>query len=149
MWPIICISAVLISFIWLGVYEDVRETSNSGPSPIINIKKERETEEETKEILRKLEKDSVCLQKLKLINLLNQTCAEPLPACITPEIKRKKLQKENKSIMEKNVIVMMQKCNVPNSYLAKYNLIFPIIAFLPFFAFCFWKGNVFMIFIIA
>ncbi len=99
MWPIICICAVLISFIWLGVYEDVRETANSGPSPIINIKKERETEEETKEILLKLEKDSVCLQKLKLINLLNQTCAEPLPACITPEIKRKKLQKENKSYL--------------------------------------------------
>lgn len=40
-----------------GVYDDTRETANSGPSPIINIKKERETEEETKEILRKLEKD--------------------------------------------------------------------------------------------
>ncbi|XP_056585520.1 DNA-directed RNA polymerase III subunit RPC4 [Triplophysa dalaica] len=42
-----------------GVYDDVRETANSGPSPIINIKKERETEEETKEILRKLEKDDL------------------------------------------------------------------------------------------
>ncbi|KAA0713635.1 DNA-directed RNA polymerase III subunit RPC4 [Triplophysa tibetana] len=42
-----------------GVYDDVRETANSGPSPIINIKKERETEEETKEILRKLEKDNL------------------------------------------------------------------------------------------
>lgn len=41
-----------------GVYDDTRETANSGPSPIINIKKERETEEETKEILRKLEKDN-------------------------------------------------------------------------------------------
>ncbi|KAI7797484.1 DNA-directed RNA polymerase III subunit RPC4 [Triplophysa rosa] len=42
-----------------GIYDDVRETANSGPSPIINIKKERETEEETKEILRKLEKDNL------------------------------------------------------------------------------------------
>ncbi|XP_055023811.2 DNA-directed RNA polymerase III subunit RPC4 [Misgurnus anguillicaudatus] len=41
-----------------GVYDDAKETPNSGPSPIINIKKERETEEETKEILRKLEKDN-------------------------------------------------------------------------------------------
>ncbi|ROI74408.1 DNA-directed RNA polymerase III subunit RPC4 [Anabarilius grahami] len=41
-----------------GVYDDTRETANTGPSPIINIKKERETEEETKEILRKLEKDN-------------------------------------------------------------------------------------------
>uniref|UniRef100_A0A671TDJ7 Polymerase (RNA) III (DNA directed) polypeptide D n=1 Tax=Sinocyclocheilus anshuiensis TaxID=1608454 RepID=A0A671TDJ7_9TELE len=41
-----------------GVYDDTKETANSGPSPIINIKKERETEEETKEILRKLEKDN-------------------------------------------------------------------------------------------
>ncbi|XP_031425895.1 DNA-directed RNA polymerase III subunit RPC4 [Clupea harengus] len=40
-------------------FDDARETPNSGPSPIINIKKEkRETEEETKEILRKLEKDN-------------------------------------------------------------------------------------------
>ncbi|KAK1787048.1 hypothetical protein P4O66_017427 [Electrophorus voltai] len=42
-----------------GVYDDTRDTPNSGPSPIINIKKEkRETEEETKEILRKLERDN-------------------------------------------------------------------------------------------
>lgn len=45
---------------WLGVYDDARETPNSAPCPIINIKKEyRETEEETKEILRKLERDNV------------------------------------------------------------------------------------------
>ncbi|XP_028852332.1 DNA-directed RNA polymerase III subunit RPC4 [Denticeps clupeoides] len=42
-----------------GAYDDARETPNSGPSPIINIKKEkRETEEETKEILRQLERDN-------------------------------------------------------------------------------------------
>ncbi|KAK7146565.1 hypothetical protein R3I93_014116 [Phoxinus phoxinus] len=41
-----------------GLYDDTRETANTGPSPIINIKKEKETEEETKEILRKLEKDN-------------------------------------------------------------------------------------------
>lgn len=48
-----------------GIYDDAKETPNSGPSPIINIKKERETEEETKEILRKLEKDNVCVQQKK------------------------------------------------------------------------------------
>ncbi|KAG1949186.1 DNA-directed RNA polymerase III subunit RPC4 [Pimephales promelas] len=41
-----------------GLYDDTRESANTGPSPIINIKKEKETEEETKEILRKLEKDN-------------------------------------------------------------------------------------------
>ncbi|XP_076846334.1 DNA-directed RNA polymerase III subunit RPC4 [Brachyhypopomus gauderio] len=42
-----------------SMYDDARDTPNSGPSPIINIKKEkRETEEETKEILRKLERDN-------------------------------------------------------------------------------------------
>ncbi|KAJ0019457.1 hypothetical protein NQD34_007026 [Periophthalmus magnuspinnatus] len=42
-----------------GVYESERDAPSMGPSPIINIKKEyRETEEETKEILRKLERDN-------------------------------------------------------------------------------------------
>ncbi|XP_062855414.1 DNA-directed RNA polymerase III subunit RPC4 [Trichomycterus rosablanca] len=42
-----------------GVYEDARDTTTNAPCPIINIKKEkRETEEETKEILRKLERDT-------------------------------------------------------------------------------------------
>ncbi|XP_047448069.1 DNA-directed RNA polymerase III subunit RPC4 [Mugil cephalus] len=40
-------------------YESERDAPSVGPSPIINIKKEkRETEEETKEILRKLERDN-------------------------------------------------------------------------------------------
>ncbi|XP_077417942.1 DNA-directed RNA polymerase III subunit RPC4 [Vanacampus margaritifer] len=39
-------------------YESERDAPSTGPSPIINIKKEkRETEEETKEILRKLNQD--------------------------------------------------------------------------------------------
>lgn len=43
-----------------GGYENERDAPSVGPSPIINIKKEkRETEEETKEILRKLERDNV------------------------------------------------------------------------------------------
>lgn len=43
-----------------GAYESERDAPSTGPSPIINIKKEnRETEEETKEILRKLERDNV------------------------------------------------------------------------------------------
>lgn len=43
-----------------GAYEDTRDTPNNAPCPIINIKKEkRETEEETKEILRKLDRDDV------------------------------------------------------------------------------------------
>ncbi|MBN3300185.1 RPC4 polymerase, partial [Amia calva] len=42
-----------------GGWESERDTPNTGPSPIINIKKEkRETEEETKEILRMLERDN-------------------------------------------------------------------------------------------
>lgn len=41
-------------------YENERDAPSVGPSPIINIKKEkRETEEETKEILRNLERDNV------------------------------------------------------------------------------------------
>ncbi|XP_051277698.1 DNA-directed RNA polymerase III subunit RPC4 [Dicentrarchus labrax] len=40
-------------------YENERDAPSVGPSPIINIKKEkRETEEETKEILRSLERDN-------------------------------------------------------------------------------------------
>ncbi|XP_031676064.1 DNA-directed RNA polymerase III subunit RPC4-like [Oncorhynchus kisutch] len=42
-----------------GGYEGERDAPSVGPSPIINIKKEkRETEEETKEILRALERDN-------------------------------------------------------------------------------------------
>ncbi|KAF7655875.1 hypothetical protein LDENG_00049200 [Lucifuga dentata] len=42
-----------------GSYESEKDAPSVGPSPIINIKKEnRETEEETKEILRKLERDN-------------------------------------------------------------------------------------------
>ncbi|KAJ8379966.1 hypothetical protein SKAU_G00007440 [Synaphobranchus kaupii] len=42
-----------------GAWEGEKDTPNVGPSPIINIKKEkRETEEETKEILRMLERDN-------------------------------------------------------------------------------------------
>lgn len=58
----------------IGGYESERDAPNTGPSPIINIKKEkRETEEETKEILRKLERDNVSLsdqQKLPLNSTL-------------------------------------------------------------------------------
>lgn len=43
-----------------GAFENEKDAPSMGPSPIINIKKEkRETEEETKEILRKLERDNV------------------------------------------------------------------------------------------
>jgi len=43
-----------------GGYESEKDAPSAGPSPIINIKKEkRETEEETKEILRNLERDNV------------------------------------------------------------------------------------------
>ncbi|XP_003974530.1 DNA-directed RNA polymerase III subunit RPC4 [Takifugu rubripes] len=42
-----------------SAYENEKDAPSMGPSPIINIKKEkRETEEETKEILRKLERDN-------------------------------------------------------------------------------------------
>lgn len=43
-----------------GGYEAQSDAPVMGPTPIINIKKEkRETEEETKEILRSLERDNV------------------------------------------------------------------------------------------
>lgn len=56
-----------LAFKWIpvshtGGYENEREAPSAGPLPIINIKKEkRETEEETKEILRSLERDNVSL----------------------------------------------------------------------------------------
>lgn len=50
-----------------GVYDDARDTPNSAPCPIINIKKEkRETDEETKEILRKLDRDDVSVRGLRI-----------------------------------------------------------------------------------
>ena len=52
-----------------GTYETERDAPAVGPSPIINIKKEkRETEEETKEILRKLERDNVSPSLGELLN---------------------------------------------------------------------------------
>lgn len=49
-----------IFLIYTGGFESERDAPSMGPSPIINIKKEkRETEEETKEILRSLERDNV------------------------------------------------------------------------------------------
>lgn len=49
-----------LSLFHTGGYENERDAPSDGPSPIINIKKEkRETEEETKEILRNLERDNV------------------------------------------------------------------------------------------
>lgn len=50
----------LILVLNTGGYESERDAPSMGPSPIINIKKEkRETEEETKEILRSLDRDNV------------------------------------------------------------------------------------------
>lgn len=49
-----------LSVLHTAGYENERDAPSVGPSPIINIKKEkRETEEETKEILRNLERDNV------------------------------------------------------------------------------------------
>lgn len=54
-----------------GGYENERDAPSDAPSPIINIKKEkRETEEETKEILRNLERDNVSHNPLMLIRLI-------------------------------------------------------------------------------
>lgn len=58
-----------------GVYESERDAPSMGPSPIINIKKEyRETEEETKEILRKLERDNV---SVLIINITTYQILHP------------------------------------------------------------------------
>lgn len=57
----ICVStSEFLPVLQSGGYEGERDAPSVGPSPIINIKKEkRETEEETKEILRNLERDNV------------------------------------------------------------------------------------------
>uniref|UniRef100_A0A671TD82 Polymerase (RNA) III (DNA directed) polypeptide D n=1 Tax=Sinocyclocheilus anshuiensis TaxID=1608454 RepID=A0A671TD82_9TELE len=60
------------------------ETANSGPSPIINIKKERETEEETKEILRKLEKD----------NEKEESCPVQLPLAVSGWVFKEEFSEE-------------------------------------------------------
>lgn len=65
-----------------AILDDARETPNSGPCPIINIKKEkRESEEETKEILRSLERDNF-LDDPHLRNDLN-SCPVQLPLSVS------------------------------------------------------------------
>lgn len=64
------------------MYDDARDTPNSGPTPIINIKKEkRETEEETKEILRKLERDNVMLNTVPYGRSSAQTMYSTVQKC--------------------------------------------------------------------
>lgn len=78
-----------------GVYDDARETANSGPTPIINIKKERETEEETKEILRKLEKDNF----LDDPHLRGErgSCPVQLPLAVSGWVFKEEFSEESKS----------------------------------------------------
>ncbi|KAG7480678.1 hypothetical protein MATL_G00058860 [Megalops atlanticus] len=65
-----------------GTWDGERDTPNMGPSPIINIKKEkRETEEETKEILRKLERDNF-LDDPHLQNEM-RSCPVQLPLAVS------------------------------------------------------------------
>ncbi|XP_048834428.1 DNA-directed RNA polymerase III subunit RPC4 [Brienomyrus brachyistius] len=65
-----------------GTWDGQRDTPTMGPSPIINIKKEkRETEEETKEILRMLDKDNF-LDDPRLHNDL-RSCPVQLPLAVS------------------------------------------------------------------
>lgn len=65
-----------------GVYESERDAPSMGPSPIINIKKEyRETEEETKEILRKLERDNFIDDPF--LRSEQQSCPVQLPLAVS------------------------------------------------------------------
>ncbi|KAI4890145.1 hypothetical protein NFI96_020032 [Prochilodus magdalenae] len=78
-----------------GVYDDARETPNSGPSPIINIKKEnRETEEETKEILRKLERDNF-LDDPHLRSEA-QSCPVQLPLAVSGWVFKEEFEEDTK-----------------------------------------------------
>ncbi|KAM3610172.1 uncharacterized protein V6R79_000044 [Siganus canaliculatus] len=65
-----------------GGYESERDAPSVGPSPIINIKKEkRETEEETKEILRNLERDNFIDDPF--LRSEQRSCPVQLPLAIT------------------------------------------------------------------
>ncbi|KAJ8263211.1 hypothetical protein COCON_G00156680 [Conger conger] len=65
-----------------GTYDGDKDTPAVGPSPIINIKKEkRETEEETKEILRMLERDNF-LDDPRLRSEL-RSCPVQLPLAVS------------------------------------------------------------------
>lgn len=76
-----------------GVYEDTRDTPNSAPCPIINIKKEyRETEEETKEILRKLERDNF-VDDPQLKNEASY-CPVQLPLAVSGWVFREELEED-------------------------------------------------------
>ncbi|XP_051524668.1 DNA-directed RNA polymerase III subunit RPC4-like [Myxocyprinus asiaticus] len=79
-----------------GIYDDTKETPNSGPSPIINIKKERETEEETKEILRKLERDKF----LDDPHLRGErgSCPVQLPLAVSGWVFKEEFSEETKDI---------------------------------------------------
>ncbi|MBN3292124.1 RPC4 polymerase, partial [Polypterus senegalus] len=65
-----------------GEWDSTKDVPNMGPSPIINIKKEkRETEEETKEILRMLERDNF-LDDPRLHNDI-RSCPVQLPLAVS------------------------------------------------------------------
>nr|XP_006625860.1 PREDICTED: DNA-directed RNA polymerase III subunit RPC4 [Lepisosteus oculatus]XP_015202072.1 PREDICTED: DNA-directed RNA polymerase III subunit RPC4 [Lepisosteus oculatus] len=77
-----------------GGWENERDTPTVGPSPIINIKKEkRETEEETKEILRMLERDNF-LDDPRLCSDL-RSCPVQLPLAISGWVFKEESNEEN------------------------------------------------------
>ncbi|KAM8865060.1 DNA-directed RNA polymerase III subunit RPC4 [Synchiropus picturatus] len=93
-------------------YESEREVTSMAPSPIINIKKEkRETEEETKEILRNLERDNFIDDPF--LRSEQSSCPVQLPLAVsgwgfaeefTPRVKIEKLE-EDCDIMDSGVEV--------------------------------------------
>lgn len=85
-----------------GGYENEREAPSAGPLPIINIKKEkRETEEETKEILRSLERDNVSPHGCQSVSwsrfLFRIVCEHNFPVAFLQFIDDPFLRSEQKS----------------------------------------------------
>ncbi|XP_060787171.1 DNA-directed RNA polymerase III subunit RPC4 isoform X2 [Neoarius graeffei] len=78
-----------------GVYDDARDTPNSAPCPIINIKKEkRETDEETKEILRKLDRDDF-VDDPQLMNEA-RCCPVQLPLAVSGWVFKEEFEEDTK-----------------------------------------------------
>uniref|UniRef100_A0A8B9KMN7 DNA-directed RNA polymerase III subunit RPC4 n=1 Tax=Astyanax mexicanus TaxID=7994 RepID=A0A8B9KMN7_ASTMX len=91
-----------------GVYDDARETPNTGPSPIINIKKEkRETEEETKEILRKLERDNFLDDPHMRSEARN--CPVQLPLAVSGWVFKEEFEEDTKTVKQEPLDVPEMK----------------------------------------
>ncbi|XP_058492258.1 DNA-directed RNA polymerase III subunit RPC4 [Solea solea] len=100
-----------------GGYENEREAATVGPSPIINIKKEkRETEEETKEILRSLDRENFVNDPF--LRSERRSCPVQLPLAVSgwgfteefskEEVKDEKMEEEDCEVTESTVKVKQE-----------------------------------------